>query len=215
MNDLWDKGEETITREDQINDPSDLVDDEHIFDAEAIAQRSDVYHQENKPEDLPYEQPGKEWFDTATLDTYIWDSNAEAWVDMGNAGPPGEIGPYGPAGRVIISDNPPTVYPEANGLEERPLASGDLWFDSYRAMLYVYYVDNASSQWVSISKTGPQGPPNLDGRIPDAPEDGLIYGRQDASWQSIDSALNLNFFAPLKKDGDDVTFDWDGMTLIT
>lgn len=212
----WDKGEETITREEQINDPSALVDDDHIFSAGAIAQRSDIYSQDEKPEELPYEQPGKEWYDTETLETYIWDSNAGAWIDMGNAGPPGRQGPFGPPGHVIISDSPPVEYPAQGEDGPRLLESGDLWFDSYHAMLFVYYIDNASAQWVSISKTGPQGPPNLNGDIQDAPEDGLTYGRKDGAWNAVSSGVDdLTFVAPLKRELNDIIFDWNGMQVIT
>ena len=45
----------------------------------------------------------------------------------------------------------------------RALESGDLWFNSSVALLYVYYIDNTGPQWVSISITGPQGPPGPPG----------------------------------------------------
>jgi len=74
------------------------IDDEHYFTTAASAARHDVYHQEDKPSYKTYEQPAKGWFDTATLDDYTWDSNAGAWVDMQNAGPPGPEGPPGRPG---------------------------------------------------------------------------------------------------------------------
>ena len=89
----------SVTRPEQIDDGGlGKIDDTHYFTTAASAQRHDVYHQVSKPDDLPYEQPAKGWFDTATLDDYTWDSNAGAWVDMQNAGPPGPPGPAGPAG---------------------------------------------------------------------------------------------------------------------
>ena len=46
------------------------------------------------------------------------------------------------AGRAIVSDNAPTV-----GINGKPLADGDLWFESDTGDYYVYY----SVNWVQIS----------------------------------------------------------------
>ena len=97
----------SVTRPEQITTGGfGEIDDTHYFTTAASAQRHDVYHQGIKPDDLPYEQPGKGWFDTATLDDYTWDSNAGAWVDMQNAGPPGPPGPPGPAGSTYTFTAP-------------------------------------------------------------------------------------------------------------
>ena len=112
------------------------------------------------------------WFDTATLGDYLWDSNAGAWVDMENAGPVGSQGDFGPAGKVIISDKPPTKYPASDSNVERELEAGDLWWSSATVNLYIYYIDNTGPQWVSISKvgpTGPDGPPGPPGQDASAP----------------------------------------------
>ena len=153
-----------VTEAEQTTDgAAGKIDDTKIFTTAASVARHDLYHQDPKPTDLTYEQPGKEWFDTATLDTYVWDGNAGAWVDMGNAGPQGPKGDFGPPGKVIIGDNPPTEYPVVDGSPARPLESGDLWWNSKKVNLYIYYVDNTGPQWVSISKTGPEGPPGPPG----------------------------------------------------
>ena len=39
-----------------------------------------------------------------------------------------------------------------------PVKDGDLWFNTQNAQLYAYYEDGDSSQWVSVAKTGPEGP---------------------------------------------------------
>ena len=110
------------------------LDDEHIFDAEAIAARSDAYVQGNKPPELAYEQPGKQWFDTDDLRGFFWDPDVGAWVGYGTSGPAGPPGDFGPPGKVVISDYPPTEYPATDSYRARPLESGDLWWDSYRGI---------------------------------------------------------------------------------
>jgi hypothetical protein len=58
---------------------------------------------------------------------------------------------------------------------------GDLWWDSVGALLYLYYQDPTSTQWVNINNSG---------GIPEAPTDGKIYARQGstASWQAAAAA---------------------------
>lgn len=208
-----------ITRAQQLTGiAEDRLGDDTIFSSSASAARHDMYQQDNKPAEPPHEQPGKQWHDAATLDHYIWDANVDAWVDMGNAGPPGLTGPYGPPGKVIVSDVPPTVYPASNDQAARPLESGDLWWDSLQVLLYVYYIDVDSAQWVAVSKTGPQGDKGnqgepgqdgLDGGIEEAPNDGIVYGRQNETWVDVDSTLqkNLTFTAPLVNNNNVVSID--------
>ena len=156
----WNKVDDTIIKEQQINGEAEaLLDEEHIFDAEAIAARHDAYVQDNTPATLPYEQPGKVWYDTKDLRNYFWEPTIGIWVSFSESGPPGPPGEFGPPGKVIISDSPPTEYPAAGEYQARPLESGDQWFDSYNVILYVYYVDNhGPGQWVSVTNTGPEGP---------------------------------------------------------
>lgn len=177
----WNKLEDTITKAKQINGEAQaLLDDNHIFDAAAIAARHDSYVQPNTPTVLTYEQPGKIWNDTDDLLDYFWDANIGAWVSFTKSGPAGPQGDFGPAGKVIVSDSPPTEYPAIGSNAARPLENGDLWFDSYQVLAYIYYVDNTGpGQWVSISKSGPKGET---GGIPEAPVDGVTYGRKDATW---------------------------------
>lgn len=161
----WDKVDDTITYEDQTTGEAESkLDEEHIFDAEAIAARHDAYVQDSTPAALPYEQPGKIWNDTDDLRDYFWDSNVGTWVSFTKTGPAGPQGDFGPPGKVIISDSPPTEYPIVGDNDVRPLESGDMWFDSYRVIMYVYYVDNyGPGQWVAVSQPGPPGPEGPEG----------------------------------------------------
>jgi len=185
----WDKVNDIYDYEDQTTGVAIDPTDDKIFTAKAIAARSDAYVQETTPGVLPYEQKGKIWYDTGDLREYFWDSDSGTWVSFSRSGPSGPAGPAGPAGKVIVSDNPPTSYPVAGTNTTRPLESGDLWFDSYRVMLYTYYIDTNSAQWVSVSKTGPQGPQGANGGIPEAPNDNAIYGRQNLGWVDITDQL--------------------------
>ena len=71
---------------------------------------------------------------------------------------------------VIVADEPPLVVPIGDGAT-RDLRPGDLWFNSDRGDLFVWYVDADSSQWVSVSHAGapgPQGPAGPQG--PEGPQ---------------------------------------------
>ena len=67
-------------------------------------------------------------------------------------GPVGPAGPKGDAVRVIMQDSAPAAP-----------APGDLWFNTINGQLYAWYNDGSSTQWVSISKTGPAGPQGIQG----------------------------------------------------
>lgn len=225
----WNKQDETIRVEDQTSgEVENLLDDEHIFDAEAIAARHDNYVQPTKPASIYREQEGKIWNDTDDLQDYFWDPEGGVWVSFtktGPAGSTGKLGPPGPPGHVIIGDNPPLTYPDLINNEERALKSGDLWWDSLHVLLYVFYEDsNGAGQWVSVSKSGPEGKPGQEGQpgqdgqdgsggIGEAPEDGKLYGRQNATWEEIEDTLS--FTAPLVKDvTNNVSFTWSSMSTL-
>ena len=161
----WNKVEDTIIREQQINGEAEpLLDDEYIFTAAASVARHDSYVQDSRPASLPYEQPGKVWHDTDAFLDYFWDDNANTWVSFNKSGTNGPPGPAGPPGKVIVGDTPPTSYPESGSNEERDLESGDLWFDSFHVIMYIWYEDNTGGQWVATAlpgPPGPQGPPGI------------------------------------------------------
>ncbi len=210
----WNKYEDLIDYDEQINDPSSLIDDNHLFSAAASVARHDNLVRDNKPTVVPVEQPGKIWNDTEELQDYFWDPTGNVWVSFTKTGPPGQQGDFGPPGHVIIADNPPILYPAIGDNVSRPLESGDLWYDSLYVLLYVYYLDdNGPGQWVAVSKTGPAGPaggPGENGGIPDAPTDGATYGRQNGQWEEVQEPLT--FTAPLVKDNsNDVAFVWSSM----
>ena len=161
--DLISRAQQTVGPKPTIADQR--LGDDTIFSSAASAARHDTYHQDETPA-YPNgysEQPGKEWWDTDNLGDYIWDDNAEAWIDVGMAGPPGVAGPVGPPGVIHTGDTPPTTYfdPYLNG--ERPIRDGDAWWNTSTAHLYVYYSPDpgGSSQWVDTSVPGPKGNPGM------------------------------------------------------
>ena len=57
-----------------------------------------------------------------------------------------------------------------------------MWWDSVGALMYIYYNDGTSTQWVNTN--------NVSGGIAEAPTDGKVYARQGstASWQATTAA---------------------------
>ena len=172
------------------------INDKNIFTSAASRARHDTYHQEPTPASLTFEQPGKFWYDTNTLETYVWDSNAQAWtlvVKTGQLGPPGPDGPPGPSGTIIISDDPPTEHPNG-GVDGAPraLREGDQWFNSESTQLFIYYKDNTGFQWVSVTAKGPKGDPG-DGSGPEYDFNAPLQENFDTG----DVTVNLNTLASL------------------
>jgi len=85
------------------------------------------------------------WFNTTNGQLYAYynDGNSTQWVSISKVGP---IGPQGLPQKVLLSQLAP-VSPVV----------GDLWFNTDTCVLYTWYDDGSSKQWVSISRTGPQG----------------------------------------------------------
>ena len=178
--------DDIVTLDEQINGNAEIS-DTAVFSSAAAAARFDNLVSDTTPPVVPVQQPGKIWNDTDNLSSFFWDPDTQTWVGWGQAGPPGPPGPFGPPGAVIVSDDPPIVYPASGDQAARALASGDLWFNSSVALLYVYYIDNTGPQWVSISITGPQGPQGPPGT-----------GGGDS---------NLTFTAPLVENNDVVSIN--------
>ena len=63
--------------------------------------------------------------------TFVYDSTANRWDSTGESS------------TTTISDNAPS----------NPTA-GDMWFDSSNAVLYIYYNDGDTSQWIGVSQIG-------------------------------------------------------------
>ena len=64
----------------------------------------------------------------------------------------------GTAGRIVDAAQlraGAVAYVNCSATVPSTAIAGDLWFNTNNAQLYCYYNDGSSSQWVSISKTGP------------------------------------------------------------
>ena len=186
-----------ITKQQQITGAAEArINDNNFFTSDASRARHDTYHQDTNPPSLAFEQPGKFWYDTETLETYVWDSNSQAWtlvVKTGQLGPEGPPGPQGPSGTIIISDDPPTQHPNGGvDGEPRALREGDQWFNSESTQLFIYYRDNTGFQWVSVTAKGPKGDPG-DGS---GPAYDFIAPLQE-NFVSGDVTVNLNSLASL------------------
>ena len=85
---------------------------------------------------------GDLWFNTGNAQLYSWfnDGTSTQWVSISKTGPKGEPG-------TVVVDRLPPATPRV----------GELWFNLDNAQLYAWYNDGSSTQWVSISKTGPAG----------------------------------------------------------
>ena len=175
-------------------------------------------------------------------------------IPRGDQGDQGDRGDPGNQGQ--IGDNPP-ANPDV----------GDLWFDT-KCPSGQYIWDG--NQWVGTSIPGPAGPAGgvtsiiagtnitIDppggtgtvtinstatggGGIPEAPNDGELYGRQSQAWAAINipdpgipeapndgqqyarqsqawsvvaAPNNLNFIAPLQQTGDNVSFVWNSINAL-
>ena len=85
---------------------------------------------------------GDLWFNTGNAQLYSWfnDGTSTQWVSISKTGPKGEPG-------TVVVDRLPPATPRV----------GELWFNLDNAQLYAWFNDGSSTQWVSISKTGPAG----------------------------------------------------------
>lgn len=96
---------------------------------------------------------------------------------VGAQGPPGPTGPIGPKGDQGLQGPPGAAgsgvrtftqaTPPAGGVD------GDFWWEDDTGILYLFYNDGTSSQWVAIGGGGGVG---------EAPTDGKTYGRKNAAW---------------------------------
>jgi hypothetical protein len=77
--------------------------DKYLATSDAIATRLDAFVQDTKPADPPVtdiRQPGKVWFDNGELQFSYWEPSANAWVNLGIAGPSGPPGPQAVGGLI-------------------------------------------------------------------------------------------------------------------
>ena len=124
---------------------------------------------------------GDLWFDPSVLKTFVYynDGSANQWVQ---SNPTGAGSSGGGGASVTASDTAPSSP-----------SAGDLWYKSDTNVLYVYYNDGDSSQWVGVS--GPAGPAGATGAagasasvsyanlaaFPSSPTEGDIAYAQDTN----------------------------------
>ena len=94
---------------------------------------------------------GDLWFDPSVLKTFVYydDGTANQWVQ---SNPTGSGGGASGGASVTVSETAPTSP-----------SAGDLWWSSSEAVMYIYYTDTDSSQWVSTSVPGADGADGADG----------------------------------------------------
>ena len=86
---------------------------------------------------------------------------------------------------VITSDSPPTKREDGSELQD-----GDLWWESDTGIMYIWYIDGDSAQWVQTSGSGGGSSTNTGG-IPEAPLDGNYYVRSFGEWVDLSVVLDL------------------------
>lgn len=91
-------------------------------------------------------QEGQIWFDPATAAEYVYYDGF--WVEV--SGPQGIQGPTGPQG-VTGATGPAGKYSATDTAPSNP-SSGDAWFNTTSAKMYIYY----DGYWIEV--TGSQGP---------------------------------------------------------
>ena len=137
---------------------------------------------------------GDLWFDPSVLKTFVYynDGTANQWVQSNPTGGGGASG----GASVTVSETAPTSP-----------SAGDLWWSSSEAVMYIYYTDTDSSQWVSTSTPGADGATGATGAaasvayanlaaFPASPTEGDIAYAQDTNalyvyngtaWKRIDN----------------------------
>lgn len=87
---------------------------------------------------------GDLWWDSVNnlLFIYYVDEDSSQWIEVtyGAVGPQGPQGPAGESANIKVQSTPP----------ENPV-SGELWWNDTTGILYIYYVDEDSAQWVDAT----------------------------------------------------------------
>ena len=88
---------------------------------------------------------GDLWFDPSVLKTFVYynDGTTNQWVQNN---PTGGGGSGGGGASVTVSETAPSSP-----------SAGDLWWSSSEAVMYIYYTDADSSQWVQATTPGADG----------------------------------------------------------
>ena len=94
---------------------------------------------------------GDLWFDPSVLKTFVYynDGTTNQWVQNN---PTGGGGSGGGGASVTVSETAPSSP-----------SAGDLWWSSSEAVMYIYYTDADSSQWVQATTPGADGAAGADG----------------------------------------------------
>jgi hypothetical protein len=151
-NKYWNKisfgtGGSTMVEQNQINgDWQRNLNDKFIATTDAIAERYDPEVTDTLPTPTAGDINGKTWYDTEEIVERYWDDTLENWITVANTGPVGPKGDVGNAARVWFGTSSPTDF-----------TTYPLWLDTRTGILYAYYNDGDSTQWISTSKAGPQG----------------------------------------------------------
>lgn len=108
---------------------------------------------------------GDLWFNdnTAVLSVFYVDDNSEQWVTVSTSS-----NAEGGGANVVSQETAPTDP-----------SAGDLWFNTNTAVLYIYYADNETLQWVtvtpSIASIGSGASVTTSETAPSTPEDGDLW----------------------------------------
>ena len=115
--------------------------------------------------------------DTVTISgiVYTYNSTSGAWKTTASAG-----GGGGGGASVTSSDTAPTSP-----------SAGDLWWSSSEAVLYIYYADADSSQWVQATTPGADGASGLNVTTSDTAPTSPSAG--DFWWNSTSNKLYIYY----------------------
>jgi len=140
---------------------------------------------------------GDLWLDSNTgeLHCFYWDGDSGQWINTSTAG--GGLYTAGIARPPQIGGNPP--------VNARP---GDFWLDSRSGILYIYYADGDSEQWIACSSGNSGGGTSVNGNTPigaDPPQN-PVYGD---TWIDPDTLALYVYF------NDGGSDQWAQVTTIT
>ena len=134
-------------------------DQEYLATSGAIAARSDVIVRDEKPENPPYQQPGKGWQNTDDCWSSYWNPQANAWVAYVNTGPRGVPGQDGASADVQIGE----TTTGAPGTNARVIDSGE---NNVAVLNFTIPRGDKGEPGTGINVTGyidEPGPPSFDG----------------------------------------------------
>ena len=178
----------------------DYDDDNKIATADAISARHDAIIGEFKPNEIPYQQPGKTWQNTGDSWTSYWSPQANAWVAYVNTGPRGEQGVRGNKGEKGDPGEGLKIdgYIDVPGPPVDDGEQGDLIIDS-NGEGWVW----SEGMWVFVGEIqGPEGPPGSAATIDVGTTTSSIPGGEaQVTNVGTDSQAIFNFVIPRGEPG--------------